>query len=356
MITKNADELKNCNIIKTLMMFSVVLYHSMALWNKNTWLIPPKEENIVLMTVALFLNNLHIYVFTFVSGYLFYYLKFDIHRYKKFSADLKKRSQRLLIPYISGALFWCVWFSLWLDNSSVIDLLKKYALGINPSQLWFLLMLFVVFVIFYVLSEVFNKLNFFWGFAICMVFFALSYVSARFIPNVYQHQTAMKYIVFYYLGFCFRRNEKLFLRKIPIFVLIVLETILFSAYILSDWYFDLHGFKTPMLIVIGFLLHITGCVLVFNAFNHLRVKFEKGINRIENNLVFKWFSENSMLIYIFHQQIIFVVDINLNGLLHPVIIVLINIIAAITFSGVLATLLTKWKITRFLFTGIYKKG
>ena len=260
-------------------MFCVVLYHSMALWNKNTWLVPPKEENIVLAAAALFLNNLHIYVFTFVSGYIFYYLRFEIRRYKNFCTDLKKRSRRLLIPYISGALFWCVWFTLWLDNSSVIDLVKKYALGINPSQLWFLLMLFVVFVIFYALSGVFNKLNFFRGFAICMVFFALSYVSAHFIPNVFQHQTAMKYIVFYYLGFCFRRNEKFFLRKIPVFVLIVLETIFFSVYLLSDWYLDLHGFKTPVLIVIGFFLHITGCVLVFNVFNYLRVKRSKRIKK-----------------------------------------------------------------------------
>ena len=59
-------------------------------------------------------------------------------------------------------------------------------------------------------------------------------------------------------------------------------------------------------------------------------------------------SSNSMPIYLFHQQIIYVVIMHLNGKINPYLNAFFNFVVALSISYYLGKMLRRWKITRFL--------
>ena len=75
--------IKNCDFVKVGLMVLIVLYHSMALWITSGWFNqPPMKSSIYLNYIARWLNTFHIYTFTFVSGYIFSFLRYEMERYK----------------------------------------------------------------------------------------------------------------------------------------------------------------------------------------------------------------------------------------------------------------------------------
>jgi fucose 4-O-acetylase-like acetyltransferase len=90
------------------------------------------------------LNTFHIYGFTLVSGYLFYALKYEKGKYEKYLPFIANKCKRLLLPYVFVSLVWAIPFGVFFFRYGAMDILKQYALGTAPSQLWFLLMLFGV--------------------------------------------------------------------------------------------------------------------------------------------------------------------------------------------------------------------
>ena len=70
-------ELRNYNAIKALLMCIVVLYHSMAVYMRNWGPYESAENSTFLMYIAKWFNTFHIYGFTLISGYIFYYIKYE---------------------------------------------------------------------------------------------------------------------------------------------------------------------------------------------------------------------------------------------------------------------------------------
>lgn len=149
---KRLDNIQN---IKCLMMLTVVLYHSCMFFSGN-WFdaVTPTYRVSYIATFAGWLNTFHVATFTMASGYLFYYLKSEKGRYATdVRLDLIKRAKRLLVPYFSACAIWVIPFYILYSGFDVRMIVHKYALGYAPSQLWFLLMLFWVFVFFRLLHE-----------------------------------------------------------------------------------------------------------------------------------------------------------------------------------------------------------
>lgn len=142
--------LENCNFIKVMLMILVVLYHSMALYMNSGWFNQtPMQDSIYLNWIARWLNTFHIYTFTFVSGYIFSCLRYEMGRYREFKSFFIGKVRRLLIPYAFASVIWVAPWNYFFFNTDIKDTIKKYVLGVSPSQLWFLLMLFIVFIIAY---------------------------------------------------------------------------------------------------------------------------------------------------------------------------------------------------------------
>lgn len=137
-------EIKNIGFVKTILMFLVVLYHSVIFWNGN-WNVVygPLFAAPHLAKLGTWLNSFHIYGFALCSGYLFCYLKYEKNKYSEFGLYVRNKVKRLLIPYI----FVC------------ITLFRKFVLAEGPSQLWFLWMLFDIFIIVWPLANVLKTLK-----------------------------------------------------------------------------------------------------------------------------------------------------------------------------------------------------
>lgn len=141
--------------VKVLMMLAVVLYHS-CMFFTGSWFdgAKPVYEARYLSIFAQWLNTFHVQTFTMASGFLFYCLRIEKGKYIHFRKDILKRGKRLLLPYFFVMLTWVIPFYVYYSGFDLSKIVYKYVLGCAPSQLWFLPMLFLLFIIFYrVLDE-----------------------------------------------------------------------------------------------------------------------------------------------------------------------------------------------------------
>lgn len=275
-----------------------------------------------------------------VSGYLFYFLKCESGKYSSFIPFAVNKAKRLLIPYVFVSEIWVIPFALYYLNYDIFEIIKKYALGISPSQLWFLLMLFFVFMFFYPLTSFFEKHNV-GGALTVLAIYGIGLAGAQVLPNVLQIFTACMYLPLFWLGFKIRQYRSQRLMKIPSLVWIAADVLLFA---LVQYLSAFDGFIF-MLLNLGFtfLLHVIGALMAF-------VVLQKLANRVnwKESKVFSFLSKNSMPVYLFHQQVIYVFISLLNGVVNPYLHAVINFIGAMVISLLISTLLMKFEWTRFL--------
>lgn len=177
-------ELSNCNYIKAILMLVVVLCHCMSIYDDGGW--SPYEnidESWIAGILASWTGTFHVYAFTLVSGYIFYYIKYEKGGYQKYLPFLYNKAKRLLVPYVFIAAVWVVpVYSYFFGTGELID---KFLLGKSPSQLWFLFMLFWVFAIFWWMSDFANHkplLTFVLVCAIYCVGYLLQVITASIKP------------------------------------------------------------------------------------------------------------------------------------------------------------------------------
>ena len=128
--------LKNCNAIKAVLMLCVVLYHSVLILAGGGWgPIEPANTFAFFKYLSKWLGTFHIYGFTMVSGYIYYFMRIEKGCYDHYGSFLKKKAYRLLVPYLFIALVWVMPVHIYFYGTE--GLLHKFLLGINPSQLWF---------------------------------------------------------------------------------------------------------------------------------------------------------------------------------------------------------------------------
>lgn len=321
-------------------MLLVVAYHCMAFWT-GTWFTKNLmlESNII-SNLSRWLNSFHIYGFALVSGYLFYFLKCEKGKYSSFIPFAVNKAKRLLVPYVFVSLIWVIPFAMYYFHTEAVEILKSYALGISPSQLWFLLMLFFVFMIFYPLTSFFEKHNV-GGALTVLVIYGIGFVGSMVLPNIYQVFTACMYLPLFWLGFKIRQYGSKVLMRIPSLVWVAADVLLFT---LVQY---LSGFDATIIkllnLGLSFLLHIIGALMAF-------VVLQKLANRVnwKESKVFSFLSKNSMPVYLFHQQVIYVFISLLNGVINPYLHAGINFVGAMVISLIISTLLMKFKWTRFL--------
>ena len=250
--TEKQTELYNINFIKTILMILIVLYHSISFW--NSWFTKdPVYSSEILNQMAQWLNSFHIYAFALVSGYLFYYLKIEKEKYDKFIPFATNKFKRLVIPYIFVAVVWVIPIQSIFFDTTVSSVIEKYVLGIAPSQLWFLLMLFSLFMLFYPLSKFFAKHTAI-GAVIVLGIYGLSLVGGKLVPNVFQLWSACAYLPLFWIGFKLRQYGTSRVRKIPVLVWIAVDIALF---ILTQYISNFDGFILKLLgLGFGFVLHI----------------------------------------------------------------------------------------------------
>ncbi len=321
-------------------MIVVVIYHCVVFWTGTWFTKNPVYESIILSTLAGWMNSFHIYGFTLISGYLFYFLKYEKGKYSHFLSFAVNKARRLLVPYVFVSIIWVIPFAVYFSNLDAKEIINRYVLGISPSQLWFLLMLYFVFMIFHPLSEFFLKHNIS-GAIVVIVFYGIGLVGPMVLPNIFQIFRACSYIPLFWLGFKIRQYGSRGLRKIPILVWLVADVLLFA---ITQFLSDFDGIIFTLLnFGLGFLLHIVGALMAFVILQKIAEKI-----KWQENKVLEFLSKNSMPLYLFHQQAIYIFVTWLNGLINPYLHAGVNFVGAMIISLLISIILMKFRWTRLL--------
>lgn len=335
-------ELSNCGFVKTILMLLVILGHACAFWSGHWFTDNPALPSRGLNALFEWLNSFHIYAFALVSGYIFAY-KINRGGYSEYIPFIKNKVKRLLVPYMFVALVWVIPVSEYYFRWDMSYLVKKYVLCINPSQLWFLWMIFGVFAIVWPIRNIMLK-NPAIGWIISIVFYGIGSIGGRIIPNIFCIWNACQYVLFFYIGMRIRdkreKNELLITDRAPAICWIVVDLLIFA----------INGTLNSRLaivraagIILSLLSHIVGSVMAWSVLQTLAGHFDWKNNKLLCNLM-----PYTMPIYLFHQQIMYFTISALNGKVSPLTNASINFIVALVGSIFISGLLMKWKATRFL--------
>ena len=343
-LSQNEQMLNNCNFLKTILMILVVLGHACSFWTGNWFTAEePAIYSQELNLICKWIGSFHIYAFALVSGYIFAY-KIMREEYSRYLPFLKNKAKRLLVPYAFVMLIWVAPISEYFFKWNWEYLVKKYILCINPSQLWFLWMLFGVFAIVWPLRKVLIEKPIS-GWTIAIAFYGIGIIGGKAIPNVFCIWTACQYISFFFIGMRIRvkseRRERLITEMVPWYCWMIADWVLFAGNVIAG---RQNGFIWSVITVgTSFLLHVVGSMMAWTVLQKLASHIHW-----QNNKVFKRLSYYSMGMYLFHQQIIYFSIVALNGVVNPWVNAAVNFIVAMVGSIMISAVFMKWKCTRFL--------
>lgn len=331
-MSERNEEISIIGILKTTMMLLVVLYHSAALWSNGGWFNqPPVVNNSFLPILTEYLNNIHIYVFTFTSGYLFYYSNYIKKTECLVGEIVKKRFIRLIIPYIIVTIFWLVPFEIIYFDESPWQLFMRFVVGTAPRQLWFLLMLFGVNICFCLWIKTVKKaLTLKYGLVFLYFINICGAMLIRLgIPNVLQILTVCRYLMYFYFGYVLCRNGTEIIKRINIVLLLIIHiTVFVFTYYLNNIcqysFRKISIFLTP-------IVSITGIMLVYRLVEFVNKKEFQLNNSVKEMIgVFK---RNELAVYFFHQQWIWIIISIMNKkAISPYLIVCVSFIISIIMS------------------------
>ena len=328
-------QLANCDFVKTILMLLVILYHSCVFWNGDWFtavdVTRPAKGFLLFPT---WLNSFHIYGFTLVSGFIFAYLEIIDH-YASIRILAKKKLRRLVVRYAFTCCAWVIPVTQYFYHYPAQEIVSKYILGTSPSQLWFLLMLFVVFILAGNLER-FYKNNFWAAIITGVLSYGIGIVGGHFIPDIFQIWTGFMYLPIFILGYKLYQSN--WICK-PI-IWIILHT---GTFVILQMLPDLGAMTRVANIGIGFVNHIFGALMAFAVLQWIAERIN-----YKGKIWYKILSKYSMSIYLFHQQIIYFVIWNLNGRVNTVLVAVINFCISLICSLLISFVLSRFKITRFL--------
>lgn len=162
------------------------------------------------------------------------------------------------------------------------------------------------------------------------------------MPNVFQIWTACHYFPLFMVGMKLRDGSLDFLRKVPLCGWIVGDIVLFW---ISCCLKGMPGFayKVANVVFVGLVLHVVGALMAFFVLQKIATLWDW-----ENSRWFMFLKQHNVTVYLFHQQIIYFVIVALNGVINPYLHMGVNFIVSLSVSLVIAVILSRFKVTRFL--------
>ena len=348
-MSETRKQLPECNICRNISMILIVLYHSCILYTPNTWSVfTPTTESTVLNHLGMWLQTFCIAAFVFVSGYLYYYMVYEVQLYKGFFSIVRNKAKALLIPYAATSLLWVIPFYLIYWHGSLRDVLIKFILCTSPGQLWFLIMLFDLFVAFSAAKQIihFDQLNIS---LLLVLFLILCTTSIAMevlrLPNYFQICRAVQYAPYFLFGMMLRRCRRVIAPLMRPICQCILWICSFGLYYIT---LKLSSSTVNMGAYAGLTLlcGICGVVALFIASCSLTRHIKhKALVHVDSILSF-----SSFIIYLFHQQMIYIVYDLLNIVTVPPVIVTATAFILSILTGVfLQKLFARNYLTRFVF-------
>lgn len=338
----NDINLASCNYTKSILMLAVVLCHSCAFWSGN-WFsaITPVKIVPALGWLSSWLGTFHVSSFVLVSGYIFYYLKFEIDKYSDSKSFFLNKFQRLILPYIFVSIIWVIPFAVYFYHYSVIEIFVRFALGTAPSQLWFLLMLFGIFVIIYPLCGYLYKRNWYEICLIAAVFYLLGLGVSHITKNIFQIGSSFMYAPYFLIGFLFRKYLSIKNSKVLVYIGLVGVIINVLLFIIIHDFIDFFFLSNHILKLFRITCDLSG-TMGFVCILFVIFRQQKYIRLMDK------LSEFSFPIYLFHQQIIYMILVVFNRLLIPELLAGFCLFVSVIMSILVTIILKRWHITKKL--------
>lgn len=295
-ITKNTlQKIDNIDLLKAFAIIIIVLRHSFAPYTGSWRFEVHYQHDEAANVIGKYISTISMPLFVFISGFIYSYLRNYLNKYDSFSNLLKKKTRRLLIPYLIIAPLYLFTF---LEVTSVMDFFKQMFSGIG--HLWFLLMIYILFLLFYNIEE-FLKIYIVKGIFLVLFLFSIaplaSYLGLGIIATVF------KYLPFFYLGYLFyyKNHEIIGFIKNKFWLTFILHLLLFTITIKLTPYIDnkfIALFISHFPIIPLGILSITYIYILFYNFD------QKLSNPIKNTT--KLINKNSYYIYIIHQPLLMI--------------------------------------------------
>lgn len=218
------DKLLEVTFLRVLAVLSLVAWHSYCSY--ICWDIADSPLNETYTLLFRFLTpDAYMPVFTFVSGYLFYYLLIEKGKYADFKEFLKNKVNRLLIPYL---VLGFVINMTQIGRQNPLELLVG-----APNHLWYCLMLFYCFIACWLIEKKLSpKYN------IIAMFLSFLFVMAVGSHNIMRLPLGVwmptYYYGYFYLGFLvfkYKTEVLTMVRKYwMLLVVVYVTTILYSLH------------------------------------------------------------------------------------------------------------------------------
>lgn len=320
-------------------MLLVVFYHSCLYMGKGWFPIESITKSKVLLHIADWLSSFHIYSFVLISGFIFCYVKNVKKSYLSFGNMLQKKIRRLLIPAIIFSCIWAAPFGAFFFNYDIYELFKRYILGLAPNQIWFLWMLFWVFIISWPFVRFFHKPI---GYIIIFALYILGNFGGKIIPNYFQIWTGCEYVLFFWIGYIFYIN----LDRIRFDWKSSALCVILALFLYLEYYYIVRYLEISRIIILAIkmFVNISGAIACFVLLQSITNYF-----KLENSIIIKVFNGKTMVIFLFHQQLIYVLIYIMNGNnINPWIQTFLHFFMSTLFGYLMSVIMLKTNITRIM--------
>lgn len=335
------QELSNCNITKCILMLLVVLCHSMAFWTNNWFTKNPVYSAAYIGCASEWLGTFHVYSFIMISGYIFAFQKREKFNYTSFCSFLYKKFKRLIVPYLFVSIFYVIPVYCLFFSPSIKTIIFNYFLAISPSQLWFLICLFNVFLLGWLMDMFFHN-HIYYGLAFSVFLYLIG--SIPFL-NIFQINTTLNCVVFFWIGYMLRKEKKsVFDGKyghVIAGVIFLVDISIYSFYYFYKGRIELLPLGSFYNVLLVFLIRIIGVLMIFVLIQ----SFTQYSNKTN---ILSLLIPQTMSVYLFHQQIVYFVVYILNGVVHPVFHVMICFVVSVSVSFLIGKLMSLNHFTRLL--------
>lgn len=287
--------------LRAIAIISVVLGHSIILYNPQWNIFETSVESIFLQKLYQFIASYQLALFVMLSGYLFLNTCLKEIPFSSFTTN---KAKRLLWPYFIIGLLYMIPIKMILNIPTYTDIgvgtiLKSFFLGTDNGHLWFLYSLFLIFLFLYPLNK--NTIRHNQAPVIILfVILVLRTIVSPYLPHLFNLTQAIKYALWFQVGVILAKNN--------------LSEIIATICIILLW-----GAFFSKTAILGLLIISLLYIFVPNRLNPILSKISK----------------NSFGIYLFHSPLIYITYTFLTDR-SPILVVFLNFVV----GGILAYLLT----------------
>lgn len=275
--------MKELNALKFYGILLVVLGHVAFVYSPLS-IITPHTPSLTINFVKDVIYSFHMPLFFFASGCIFSYQLEVKRKPMTFAQLLRNKTKRFMIPFYAFALLMVYPTMVLLGfRDPVHYFFDGFILAIDPRHLWFVMALFLIFLLFFGLRKVCNRIHLpIWTLSILALLIYIFPINIAY----FQIRNVEEYLIWFTLGYLFTIYKSAF----KYVVIVALCGLGFNM--------TLPEITPPnMLKLFNGILWIA----VFYVLSIYTIK-------IESAKLYQWVAPNSFGIYLFHAMIIYWIE------------------------------------------------